>query len=68
MVVEQVRDLGVDVSLGKMMEKISTDDNNNVTGLEFKDGEKLEGACVCVAVNPAPPYVAQSISNNSRLG
>lgn len=59
MVVEQVRDLGVDVTLGKMMEKISVDENNNVTGLEFKDGEKLEGACVCVAVSS--PFCAQFI-------
>jgi nitrite reductase (NAD(P)H) len=53
MVVEQVQDLGVDLILGKMVNKMLTDENNNVTGVEFKDGDTVEGACVCFAVrNP----------------
>lgn len=51
MVVEQVRDLGVDLILGKMVNKILTDENHCVTGVEFKDGDTVEGACVCFAVS-----------------
>lgn len=50
MVVEQVRELGVDLILGKMVKKILTDESHNVTGVEFKDGETVEGTCVCFAV------------------
>lgn len=51
MVVEQVRDLGVDLILGKMVDKFLTDENHGVTGVAFKDGDTIEGACVCVAVS-----------------
>jgi hypothetical protein len=51
MVVEQVRDLGVDLILGKMVNKILTDENHCVTGVEFKDGDTVEGTCVCFAVS-----------------
>ncbi len=51
MVVEQVRDLGVDLILGKMVDTFLTHEYNNVTGVEFNNGESAEGACVCVAVS-----------------
>jgi nitrite reductase (NAD(P)H) len=51
MVVEQVRELGVDLILSKMLNKITTDETGNVTGVEFKDGDTVEGTCVCVAVS-----------------
>lgn len=51
MVVEQIRNLGVDLTLGKMVNKILTDDDKNVTGVEFKDGDTVEGTCVCFAVS-----------------
>ena len=51
MVVEQVKDLGVDVVLGKMVSKLTTTENGNVTGVQFKDGDEAEGACVCFAVS-----------------
>lgn len=54
MVVEQVRALGVDLILSKMLNKITTDESNSVTGVEFKDGETVEGTCVCVAVSLSP--------------
>jgi nitrite reductase (NAD(P)H) len=55
MVVEQVKALGVDVVLGKMVAKLTTDENGNVSGVEFKDGEIVEGSCVCFAVSPIIP-------------
>jgi len=67
MVVEQVRDLGVDLILGKMMDKITTDDQNNVTGLQFKDGEVVEGTCVCVAVGITKIYHKTNPNSPCRL-
>jgi nitrite reductase (NAD(P)H) len=55
MVVEQVRDLGVDLILGKMVNKILTDENHCVTGVEFKDGATVDGTCVCFAVSALLP-------------
>lgn len=51
MVVEQVKNLGVDVVLGKMVSKLTTTENGSVTGVQFKDGDEVEGACVCFAVS-----------------
>jgi nitrite reductase (NAD(P)H) len=50
MVVEQVKGLGVEVVLGKMVNHLTKDDAGNVTGIEFKDGSTVEGSCVCFAV------------------
>lgn len=50
MVVEQVRSLGVDVLLSKRVGKINTDDDNNVTGVTFEDGESMDCACICFAI------------------
>jgi len=49
MVVEQVKNLGVEVVLGKMVGKLTATDGN-VTGVEFKDGSTVDGSCVCFAV------------------
>lgn len=54
MVAEQVRDLGVDLILGKMVNKILTDENHCVTGVEFKGGDTVEGTCVCFAIGVSP--------------
>jgi nitrite reductase (NAD(P)H) len=58
MVAEQVKDLGVDVALGKMVSKLNTTKNGNVTGVQFKDGDEVEGACVCFAVSSSKFYHA----------
>jgi len=50
MVVEQVRALGLDVLLSKRVGKINTDDENNVAGVTFEDGEKMECSCICFAI------------------
>ena len=50
MVVEQVRNLGLDVLLSKRVGKINTDDANNVAGVTFEDGESMECACICFGI------------------
>jgi nitrite reductase (NAD(P)H) len=50
MLVDQVRDLGLDVMLKKRVAKIDTDHNNGVTGITFEDGESIECTCVCFAI------------------
>lgn len=51
MVVEQVKALGVDMILGKMVNNLLVDADGNVAGVEFKDGSTVEGSCVCFAVS-----------------
>lgn len=51
MVVDQVRALGLDVLLSKRVGKIQTDESNNVVGVTFEDGQKMECACICFAVS-----------------
>ncbi|KAF1814019.1 nitrite reductase NiiA [Eremomyces bilateralis CBS 781.70] len=50
MVVEQVKNLGVDVVLGKMVSKLTMAIDGTVTGVQFKDGDEIEGTCVCFAI------------------
>lgn len=50
MVVEQVRQLGLDVMLSKRVGKINVDEENNVTGVTFEDGEEMDCSCICFAV------------------
>ena len=50
MVVEQVRQLGLDVLLSKRVGKINVDESNNVVGVTFEDGEKMDCTCICFAV------------------
>jgi len=50
MVVEQVRQLGLDVLLSKRVGKINTDENNNVVGVTFEDGESMDCSCICFAI------------------
>jgi len=50
MVVEQVRDLGLDVLLSKRVGKINVDSDNSVTGVTFEDGEQMDCSCICFAI------------------
>jgi nitrite reductase (NAD(P)H) len=50
MVVEQVRSLGVDVLLSKRVGSIETDEDNNVTGARFEDGERMACSTICFAI------------------
>lgn len=54
MVVGQVRDLGLDVMLTKRIGQINTDADNNVTGVTFEDGDKMECSCICFAIGIKP--------------
>ncbi len=50
MVVELVRDLGLDVLLSKRVGKIQVDSNNSVKGVVFEDGEQMECTCLMFAI------------------
>ncbi|KAF2089627.1 nitrite reductase [Saccharata proteae CBS 121410] len=50
MVVEQVRQLGLDVLLSKRVGKILTTEENYVRGVQFEDGEEMDCACICFAI------------------
>ena len=50
LVVTQVRDLGLDVMLGKRVGKIEVTEDNAVRGVLFEDGEKMECSTICFAI------------------
>ncbi|KAK3350107.1 hypothetical protein B0T25DRAFT_259528 [Lasiosphaeria hispida] len=54
MVVEQVRDLGVDVLLGKRVGKIDVTEDNNIKGVHFEDGEYMSCSTICFAIGVRP--------------
>ena len=50
MVVEQVRNLGLDVMLSTRVARINTDDDNNLISVTFEDGNTLECTCITFAI------------------
>jgi nitrite reductase (NAD(P)H) len=50
LVVDLVRNLGLDVKLSKRVGKIEVDDNNAVKGVVFEDGEKMDCTCIMFAI------------------
>lgn len=62
MVVEQVRQLGLDVLLSKRVGRVNTDEQNNVVGVTFEDGEMLDCSCICFAVRSLCYLSASSVS------
>lgn len=50
LVTEKIRQLGLDVMLQKRVARIETDGSNNVTGITFEDGDKIDCCCICFAV------------------
>jgi nitrite reductase (NAD(P)H) len=50
MVVDLVRQLGLDVLLSKRVGKIQVDDNNSVKGVIFEDGEQMDCTCLMFAI------------------
>ncbi|OAP55670.1 nitrite reductase [NAD(P)H], large subunit [Fonsecaea erecta] len=50
MVVELVRNLGLDVMLSKRVGRILTDENHAVRGLVFEDGEEMACSCIMFAI------------------
>ncbi|KIW63146.1 nitrite reductase [NAD(P)H], large subunit, variant 2 [Phialophora macrospora] len=50
MVVELVRNLGLDVMLSKRVGKIVANEDNAVKGVVFEDGEEMECSCIMFAI------------------
>jgi nitrite reductase (NAD(P)H) len=50
LVVEQVRDLGLDVLLSKRVGKIEVTEDNAVKGVVFEDGETMDCSTICFAI------------------
>ncbi|KAH1572434.1 hypothetical protein KXW50_006292 [Aspergillus fumigatus] len=54
LVTRKIRELGLDVLHEKRVAKIKTDDDNNVTGITFEDGEEIDCCCICFAIGVRP--------------
>ncbi|KAF4125601.1 nitrite reductase (NAD(P)H) [Geosmithia morbida] len=54
MVVQQVRDLGLDVMLSRRVGRIKVDAGNSVTGVVFEDGEEMDCSTICFAIGIRP--------------
>ncbi|KAL1969380.1 hypothetical protein VTN77DRAFT_9573 [Rasamsonia byssochlamydoides] len=54
LVTEKIREMGLDVMLQKRVARIETDDSNNVTGITFEDGERIDCCCICFAIGVRP--------------
>ena len=50
LVVDLVRNLGLDVMLSRRVGKIEVDEDNAVKGIQFEDGERMECACIMFAI------------------
>jgi nitrite reductase (NAD(P)H) len=50
LVTEKVRELGLQVLLRKRIARIEVDDGNNVVGVTFEDGGRIDCCCICFAV------------------
>jgi nitrite reductase (NAD(P)H) len=57
LVTEKIRDLGLDVLLRKQIATVNVDDDYNVVGVTFEDGESIDCCCICFAVrSPYPSF------------
>lgn len=54
MVVQQVRDLGLDVMLSKRVKQIKVDEGNSLTGVVFEDDEEVDCSTLCFAIGVIP--------------
>ncbi|KAI1101730.1 nitrite reductase [Jackrogersella minutella] len=54
LVVEKVTSLGLEILLSKRVGRIITDEENNVTGAVFEDGEEMECSTICFAIGVRP--------------
>ena len=52
LVTRKIQELGLDVLHQKRVKIVHTDDGNNVIGITFEDGERIECCCICFAVCP----------------
>ncbi|XDG05616.1 hypothetical protein ABKA04_005231 [Annulohypoxylon sp. FPYF3050] len=54
LVVEKVTDLGLEILLSKRVGQIKSDQENNVTGVVFEDGEQMDCSTICFAIGVQP--------------
>ncbi|KAK8116131.1 nitrite reductase [Apiospora sp. TS-2023a] len=54
LVIEKVTELGVDILLRKRVATIKTDQENNVIGVTFEDGEEMDCSTICFAIGVHP--------------
>ncbi|RLL99548.1 hypothetical protein CFD26_104906 [Aspergillus turcosus] len=54
LVTRKIRELGLDVLHEKRVAEIKTNDDNNVTGIIFDDGEEIDCCCICFAIGVRP--------------
>ncbi|CAI7643140.1 unnamed protein product [Penicillium pancosmium] len=54
LVTRKIRELGLDVLHQKRVAAVTTDNDNNVTGVTFEDGEHIECCCICFAIGVRP--------------
>lgn len=50
LVTRKIRELGLEVLHQKRVKTVDTDDDNNVVGITFEDGEVIDCCCICFAV------------------
>jgi nitrite reductase (NAD(P)H) len=50
LVTRKIRELGLDVLHQKRVKIVHTNDENNVIGITFEDGERIDCCCICFAV------------------
>lgn len=50
LVTRKIRELGLEVMHEKRVATIKTNEDNNVTGIIFEDGEEISCSCICFAV------------------
>lgn len=64
LVTEKIREIGLDVLFRKRVAKVNVDDENNVVGITFEDGEYLVCSCICFAVSADTFNFSQQTSVN----
>ncbi|KAJ5950584.1 Nitrite reductase large subunit NirD [Penicillium vulpinum] len=54
LVTRKIRELGLDVLHQKQVKIVHTDEGNNVIGITFEDGERIDCCCICFAIGVQP--------------
>ncbi|KAJ5188390.1 FAD-dependent pyridine nucleotide-disulfide oxidoreductase [Penicillium cf. griseofulvum] len=54
LVTRKIRELGLDVLHQKQVKIVHTDEENNVIGITFEDGERIDCCCICFAIGVQP--------------
>ncbi|KAK5796300.1 hypothetical protein VI817_005585 [Penicillium citrinum] len=54
LVSRKIRDLGLEVLHQKRVAAVTTDKDNNVTGITFEDGQHIKCCCICFAIGVRP--------------